>query len=87
MINASRTLQSLLDQSQADLEMGHEIGEEEKRDNLNRQTFLHRLNCCIEELGSMQLTRRKSTVGRDGRYCDASRLINSCKVANAVLLR
>ncbi|PLW54207.1 hypothetical protein PCANC_04542 [Puccinia coronata f. sp. avenae] len=66
MINASRTLQSLLDQSQADLEMGHEIGEEEKRDNLNRQTFLHRLNCCIEELGSMQLTRRKSTVGRDG---------------------
>jgi len=65
MINASNTLQSLQDQCLADSQIAQEVGEEEQLESSKRQAFLHLLNSCIEELGSMHLTRRKSTVVRD----------------------
>ncbi|WAQ85397.1 hypothetical protein PtA15_6A25 [Puccinia triticina] len=64
MINASKSLQSLEDQLQADSEKGQEIDEEEKQDNAKRHAFLQHMNSYIRELGTMQLARTASTVSR-----------------------
>ncbi|KAI9611647.1 hypothetical protein H4Q26_008602 [Puccinia striiformis f. sp. tritici PST-130] len=65
MINASNSLQSLQDQSQADPETAQAIDEEEKQYNLQQQAFLDCLNSHIQELGSMQPARVAHAVGRD----------------------
>ncbi|KAI7934355.1 hypothetical protein MJO28_017142 [Puccinia striiformis f. sp. tritici] len=67
MINASNSLQSLQDHSQADSETAQTISEEEKQYNLQQQAFLDRLNSHIQELGFKQLACVAHAASQDCR--------------------